>query len=223
MKTDHLLVSVLVALLPALSGAAGETVPCPKKKAGQWYRFARTDLYNRTSEQLTKIDSIEGDRLVITQDGEALITDKMHNWHKSGERTATPKYYSRTECPFSLGETRIYRDVAYDGDPGRKPRYGWSDKTEARGTFTVTVSPAFESLTVRAGTFRVVKVVSDNVYRASFVALADKRFGSWDGSARVVSYYAPEIGIWVKSEATEKVDSASFRDVLELVDYSRSD
>jgi hypothetical protein len=92
-----------------------------------------------------------------------------------------------------------------------------------RGTITVTVAPEFESLTVKAGSFKVVKMVSDNVYRASFSASSDKRFGGWDSSARVVSYYAPEIGIWVKSESTEKVDSARFLDRLELLEYSRGD
>jgi hypothetical protein len=225
MKNHHLLVSVLVALLPALGVAAGETVPCPVKKAGQWYRFAKTDLYNKTTEQLTKVDRVEGDRLFITEDGQALVTDKMHNWHKLGARTATPKYYAQIECPFSLGETRVYKDVAYDGDPSHKPPFrGWSGESDQRGTFTVTVAPAFESLTIKAGSFKVVKIVSDNVYRATFKATSDKqRFDGWESSARVVSYYAPEIGIWIKSESTEKVDSARFRDHLELLEYSRGD
>lgn len=225
--TRYLLVSLLaVLLLVATVGvmAAGETVPCPQKKAGQWYRFAKTDLYNKTTEQLTKIDSVEGDRLFVTQDGEALVTDQMHNWHKVGERTATPKYYAQIECPFSLGETRIYKDVAYDGDPGRKPTLrGWTSAWNARGTITVAVAPEFESLTVKAGSFKVVKIVSDNVYRASMNAEGDKRFGSWGSSARLVSYYAPEIGIWVKSESTEAFESARFRDRLELLEYSLGD
>ena len=50
---NHLLLSVLMALVPAAGMAAGETVPCPEKKAGQWYRFAKTDMYNiKTTEQL---------------------------------------------------------------------------------------------------------------------------------------------------------------------------
>lgn len=224
MKNHHLLVSVLVALLPATGVAAGETVPCPVKKAGQWYRFAKTDLYNKTTEQLTKVDSVETDRLFITEDGQALITDKMHNWHKLGARTAAPKYYVHIECPFSLGETRIYKDVAYDGDPSRKPLRGWSGGSNVRGTITATVAPEFESLTVKAGSFKVVKIVSDNVYRASFSASSDKqRFDGWNGTARVVSYYAPEIGIWIKSESTEKVDSFRFLDRLELLEYSIGD
>ena len=81
---------------------------------------------------------------------------------------------------------------------------GWTSAFNARGTITVTVAPEFESLTVKAGSFKVVKMVSDNVYRGSMKAEGDKRFGSWDSSVRVVSYYAPEIGIWVKSESTEK-------------------
>lgn len=220
----QLLVSLVAGLLPVAAVAAGETVPCPQKKAGQWYRFANTDLYNKTTEQLTKIDSVEGDRLFITQDAEKLITDKMHNWHKLGERTATPKYYVQIECPFSLGETRIYKDVDYDGDPSRKPiMRGWTSAFNARGTITVTVAPEFESLTVKAGSFKVVKMVSDNVYRGSMKAEGDKRFGSWDSSVRVVSYYAPEIGIWIKSESMEKHNTARFRDRLELLEYSPGD
>jgi hypothetical protein len=224
MKNHHLLVSVLLALLPAVGAAAGETVPCPAKKAGQWYRFAKTDLYNKTTEQVTKIDRVEGDRLFITEGGQALVTDKMHNWHKLGTRTATPHYYVQIECPFSLGETRTYKDVAYDGDPSRKPLRGWSGESDVRGTFTVTVAPEFESLTVKAGSFKAVKIVSDNVYRATFRASSDKqRFSGWDSSARVVSYYAPEVGIWIRSESTEKVDADRFRDRLELLEYSNGD
>ena len=220
----QLLVSLLAGLLPMAAVAAGETVPCPQKKAGQWYRFAKTDLYNKTTEHLTKIDSVEGDRLFITESGEALITDRMHNWHKLGDRTATPKYYAQIDCPFSLGETRIYKDVDYDGDPSRKPRFrGWTSAFNARGTITVTVAPEFESLTVKAGSFKVVKMVSDNVSRASFKASIDQRMGSWDSSVRVVSYYAPEIGIWVKSESTEKLHPDRYRDVLELLEYSLGD
>lgn len=228
---NYLLVSVLATLLAVAGMATGETVPCPTKKAGQWYRFAKTDLYGKTIEQLTKIDSVEGERLFITQNGEALITDKMHNWHKLGERVAAPKYYVLIDCPFTLGESRIYRDVDYGGDPSRKPTFrGWSDKFDARGTITVSVAPEFETVTVKAGTFKVVKMISDNVYRGSFSGLRDKQaFGGWDSSVRAVSYYAPEIGIWVKSESTEKVDPTSpgraqlFRDRLELLEYSLGD
>jgi hypothetical protein len=226
MRND-LLISVLAALLPVVAVAGGETVPCPQKKAGQWYRFAKTDFYNKTTEQLTKIDSVEGDRVFITQDGQALITDKMHNWHKFGDRTATPKYYVLTECPFSLGETRIYKDVDYDGDPSRMPTMGWTRRSNVRGTITVTVAPQFESLTVKAGTFKVVKMVSEDVYRGSYSASGDQRFGTWDSRAQVVSYYAPQIGIWVKSESTEKLPKqmvlSQVRDRLELLDYSLGD
>jgi hypothetical protein len=222
----HFLVSLLAGLLPLAAVAAGETVPCPQKKAGQWYRFAKTDFYNKTTEQMTKIDKVEGERLFITQDGEQLITDQMHNWHKLGERTATPKYYVRIECPFSLGETRIYKDVDHDGDPNRKPMWGWSSESNARGTMTVTVAPEFESLTVKAGSFRVVKMVSENVYHARLKAEADQRV-VWDSSVRFVSYYAPEIGIWVQSESAEKIPGPgggrNYRDRLELLEYSLGD
>lgn len=203
MKNHHLLVSVLVALLPAVGLAAGETVPCPDKKAGQWYRFAKTEFY-KTTELLTKIDSVEGDRLI--QNGGTLITDKMHNWHRIGERVAMPKYYSSIECPFSLGETRVYKDVHWDTVDGSK----------ARGTITVTVDPELVSLTVKAGSFKVVKIVSDN--SASGLSLA---VGGWSARIRLVSYYAPEIGRSVKTEFTSTLPMQ--RDVFELLEYSLGD
>jgi hypothetical protein len=199
MKNHHLLVSVLVALLPALVVAAGETVPCPDKKAGQWYRFAKTDLYNNKTEVLNKIDSVEGDRLI--QNGGTLVTDKMHNWLRRGDRVATPKYYASIECPFSLGETRVYKGVVYDGS-----------QSQTGATMTVTVEPEFAPLTVKAGSFKVVKMVSDNNWTWGPVA----------GTVRVVSYYAPEIGISVKTEV-EATWPERFRDVFELLDYSRGD
>jgi hypothetical protein len=225
----HLVLTTLLAgLLPLAAVAAGETVPCPQKKAGQWYRFANTDFYGKTTEQLTRIDSVDRDRLFITQNGQALITDPMHNWYKLGERIATPKFYAQIECPFSLGETRVYKDVDYDGDPGRKPtNRGWTSEWNARGTVTMTVAPEFESLTVKAGSFKVVKMVSENVYRAKFKAEIDQRQPSWGSTVRVVSYYAPEIGIWVKSESAEKLSTGSamdnYRDRLELLEYSLGD
>jgi hypothetical protein len=208
MKNHHLLVFVLAALLPVAGMAAGETVPCPDKKAGQWYRFAKTDLYNSTTELLTKIDSVEGDRVI--QNGGTYIADKMDNWHKLGERVATPKWYVRIECPFSLGETRVYKDVDYDGV---------QRGTKTRGTFTVTVAPELVSLTVKAGSFKVVRIVSDNSASGS-----DDRApgGVWSGSMRSVSYYAPEIGISVKAEFAS-TSPVRFRDVYELLEYSLGD
>lgn len=207
MENHRLLASVLVVLLPAAGVAAGESVPCPVKKAGQWYRLAKTDLYNNTTELLTKIDSVEGDRLV--HDGGTVITDKMNNWHRMGERVATPKYYSRIECPFSLGETRVYKDVEYDGVlPGSK----------TRGTFTVTVDPKLVSLTVKAGAFKAVKIVSDNAASGSDVRAPG---GVWSARIRIVSHYALEIGMWVKSEFTSTLPWQ--REVFELLEYSRGD
>ncbi len=196
---NHLLISVLAALLPAVGMAAGETVPCPQQKPGQWYRYAKTDMYNNKTELLNKIDSVEGDRLILN--GGTYITDKMYNWHKVGKSVATPKYYERIECPFSLGETRVYKDVVYDG----------SEPT--RATMTVTVDPEFVSLTVKAGSFKVVKIVSDNNWNA----------GQFAGRVRRVSYYAPEIGIVVKIEAASTFRWEPWRDVYELLEYSLGD
>jgi hypothetical protein len=115
-----------------------------------------------------------------------------------GNRVATPKWYARIECPFSLGETRVYKDVVFDGS---QPRTG--------ARMTVTVEPEFVSLTVKAGSFKVVKMVSD----------ANWTLGSFSGRVRVVSYYAPEAGISVKSEA-ESTGPERSREVFELLEYS---
>ncbi len=205
----QLLVTSLAGLLPVVAVAAGETVPCPQQKAGQWYRFASTDLYNKTTEYLTKIESVDGDRLFINEEGVTVITDKMHNWHQRGKSVATPKYYRRIECPFSLGEKRIYKDV--ETDLGRK----------GRATFTVTVDPEFVAVTVKAGSFKAVKIVSENITQFSD---SQSLGGSGSGRARYVSYYVPELGISVKSEGVWSYpwgpQMMRERQVLELLEYS---
>jgi hypothetical protein len=40
----------LAASFPLAAVAAGESVPCPQKKPGQWYRFTKSDLYANTTE-----------------------------------------------------------------------------------------------------------------------------------------------------------------------------
>jgi hypothetical protein len=203
MKSHHLLASVLVAMLPVESLAAGETLPCPDKKAGQWYRFARTDLYNKTTEILQKVDSVDGDR--VSHNGGTYITDKMGNWHKLGMRVATPKWYTSIDCPFSLGERRIYK-VVYDGvEPGSK----------THGAFTVTVDSELVPLTVKAGTFNVVRIVT---YNSAEGTDPNAPGGVWSAKIRFVSYYAPEIGISVKTEFTSPLPRQ--RDVSELLEYS---
>jgi hypothetical protein len=210
---NHLLVSVLVAIWPVAGMAAGETVPCPEQKAGQWYRFAKTDMYNiKTTEQLTKIESVDGDRLFINQDGETLITDRMQNWSKFGERTATPKYYRVIECPFTLGEQRIYKDVDW-------PMGGW----DAHSTFTVTVDPEFVAVKVRAGSFKAVKIVTEN--RILIGGRADRGAGgALNAKQQRVSYYVPELGTWVKSEVLTSYpwgpQMMREREGLELTEYS---
>jgi len=175
------LLAVACALLPLTSPAAGEAVPCPTLKAGSWFRYAKTDVYDRATEQLSKIEGIDGDRMHgINEDGLPVVTDMIGNPYNVGERRADPKFYRLPECPFSLGETRVYRDVAYDGF-GRGVR--------ERGTFTVTVDPGFISLSVKAGTFKVVRVVAEVDYGL--------------GWARTESFYAPEIGAVVKKEFHE--------------------
>lgn len=212
MKSLHLLVSVQLTLAPAVAMAAGETVPCPSKKAGQWYRIAKTDLYRKTTVIRTKIDSVDGDRLI--QNGGSYVTDRMGNWIRLDGRSATPKYFSSIECPFALGETRVYKNVHYDGImPGTKPR----------GTFTVTVDPELVPLTVQAGTFKVVRIVAENNWSAGWDS------GSYNGTIRHVSYYAPELGLAVKSGVEAFVpDPATGRtlrvaDDFELIEYSRDD
>lgn len=207
---QQLLVSILAGLLPVAAVAAGETVPCPQKKAGQWYRFAAKDLYNKATEHLTKIESVEGDRLFINQDGEARITDKMHNWQQRGKLVATPKYYGTIECPFSLGEKRVYRDVDYDTS-------GW----KARATFTVTVDPEFVPVTVKAGSFKAVRIVSENDTQYKSPNPAG---GTGVGRAQHVFHYVPELGISVKAESQWSYpwgpSTMRERQGLELLEYS---
>lgn len=74
----QVLIALLTGLLPVAALAARETVPCPQKKPGQWYRFEKADSYNKTAEQLTKIDAVEGARLFVTQDEDELVTDDVY-------------------------------------------------------------------------------------------------------------------------------------------------
>lgn len=223
MKTRHwwialvlrhqLPILLLAGLLPVAAVAAGETVSCPQKKAGQWYRFASKDLYNNTTEQLTKIERVDGDRLFINQDGETRITDKMHNWQQRGKLVATPKYYGIIDCPFSLGEQRVYKDVDYGTT-------GW----KARATFTVTVDQEFTPVTVKAGTFKAVRIVSDNATQYSSPNPAG---GTSSGKAKHVFYYVPELGISVKGESQWSYpwgpSTMRERQGLELLEYSLGD
>lgn len=216
----RLLVAVVAGLLPVTAVAAGETVPCPEKKAGQWYRFAKSDLYGiKTTQRLAKIESVEGDRLVINEDGVTLVTDRMHNWYQLGKAAATPKYYRVIECPFSLGEKRVYQDV--DWDMG-----GW----RARSTFTVTVDQELVPVTVKAGSFKAVRITVEsrfkvmNPHNSVDVGLA---LAADSGTQQRVSWYVPELGTWVKSDALTVYpwgpQTARERERLELVDYSRGD
>jgi len=199
------LLAAACALLPLAAPAAGETVPCPALKAGAWFRYAKTDVYNRTTEHLSKIESIDGDRMHGTnEEGLPVVTDMIWNPYSVGERKADPKFYRIPECPFSLGETRVYRDVDYDA---------WAPGARERGTFTVTVDPEFVSLSVKGGSFKVVRVVAELAYRTQ---------GNSVGKARTESFYAPEIGAVVKKEFYEQLPFREIRNRYELLEYSLS-
>ena len=194
------LLAAACALLPLAAPAAGETVPCPALKAGAWFRYAKTDVYNRTTEHLSKIESIDGDRMHGTnEEGLPVVTDMIWNPYSVGERKADPKFYRIPECPFSLGESRVYKDVDYDG---------FARGARERGTFTVTVDPEFVSLSVKGGAFKVIRVVAELDY--SF------------GKARTESFYAPEIGAVVKKEFHEATPLRETRNRYELLEYSLS-
>ena len=194
------LLAAACALLPMVAPAAGETVPWAALKTGAWFRYAKTDVYDRTTEHLAKIESIDGDRMRGTnEEGLPVVTDMSWNPYSVGERKADPKFYRIPECPFSLGETRVYRDVDYDA---------WAPGARERGTFTVTVDPEFASLTVRGGSFKVVRVVAELDYSV--------------GKARTESFYAPEIGAVVKKEFHEPHPLREHRNRYELLEYSLS-
>lgn len=203
MRVRPSLLAAACALLPFAALAAGETVPCPALKAGAWFRYAKTDAYDRTTEHLAKIESIDGDRMRGTnEEGLPVITDLSWNPHSVGERKADPKYFRLPECPFSLGETRVYKDVDYDGfAPGARER----------GTFTVTVDPEFVSLSVKGGSFKAVRVVAELAYRTRW---------NHEGKARTESYYAPEVGAVVKKEFHEAFPLREIRNRYELLEYS---
>ena len=199
------LLAAACALLPMVAPAAGETVPCAALKTGAWFRYAKTDVYDRTTEHLAKIESIDGDRMRGTnEEGFPVVTDMSWNPYSVGERKADPKFYRIPECPFSLGETRVYRDVDYDA---------WAPGARERGTFTVTVDPEFVSLSVKGGSFKVVRVVAELAYRTRWNSV---------GKARTESYYAPEIGAVVKKEFHEQLGVREIRNRYELLDYSLS-
>lgn len=206
MEVRSSLLAAACALLPLAASAAGETVPRPALKAGAWFRYAKTDVYDRTTEHLAKIESIDGNRMRGTnEEGLPVVTDMIWNPHSVGERTADPKFYRIPECPFSLGETRVYKDVVYDGFA--------PDAKGEHGTFTVTVDPEFVSLSVKGGAFKVVRVVAELAYRT--------RWGN-EGKARTESFYSPEIGAVVKKEFREQMPLREIRNRYELLEYSLS-
>lgn len=93
----------------------------------------------------------------------------------------------------------MYKDVDYDG---------FSPGARQRGTFTVTVDPGFVSLTVKGGTFKVIRVVAQLNYAL--------------GWARTESFYAPEIGAVVKKEFHEPHLLREHRNRYEPLEYSLS-
>ena len=204
MRVHSSVLAATCALVPVVALAGGETVPCPAHKAGASFRYSKTNVvYNNTTENVAKIESIEGDRVRGTnEDGLPVVTDMISNPYNIGQRKATPKFYRMPECPFVLGESRVYKDVDYDG---------FSPGSRERGMFTVTVDPEFESLTVPAGSFKVVKVVSELTYRS----------GDLDGKARTVSFYAPEIGVVVKKDFREQlIAGREIHFLYELLGYA---
>lgn len=208
MKAFSLLISLFAILFSSAVFAGGEVVPCVERKVGESYLHTKTDLYGKKTSQLVKVASVESDRFhAVNQDGQTLILDNMLNVYKGADgRSYSPKYYSRAECPFTMGETKTYSDVKFNGSV---------QGSEINATFTVTVSPEFTTVTVAAGTFKVVKMVSKNSYTWK------NRYASGTGAAEYVSYYSPELGVSVKSEISDKPSQGNAtKDQLELTEYS---
>jgi hypothetical protein len=80
------------------------------------------------------------------------------------------------------------------------------------------------AVTVKAGSFKAVKIVSENITQ---FGSANPAGGSGSGSARHVSYYVPELGIPVKSETLWSYPWGPAmmreRQAIELLEYSFGD
>lgn len=190
--------------------AGGEIVPCPERQIGDQYVFTRADRYGKKVVQTQKIVAIEGESYqVLDQNGQIWFLDPMFNVLKAADgRVYGPKYYSRLECPFTLGESRTYSDVKY---PGGRPG------AEITGNFTVVVDQQFSTVTVPAGTFKVVKIVSQNKYLWRNTTSG----GRGDGYSEFVSYYSPELGFSVKSEMVDRPSAGNLmEDKMELTEHS---
>lgn len=88
------LLAAACTLMPWVAPAAAETVPCPTLKPGSWFRYAKTDVFDRTTEHVSKIESIDGDRMRGTnEEGLPVVTDMIWNPYSVGVRKADPKFY----------------------------------------------------------------------------------------------------------------------------------
>lgn len=197
------LASVLSLCALTVPAMAAETVSCPERTVGATYEFAVANNPNSPNFRLTVV-SKEGNLIRVENSPRNItsVRDVMFNIRqKDGSFfTASPR------CPFTLGSKQA-NDVNYvHGASG----------AEIAAKQTVTVGGAWESVTVPAGTFKVVKVVMAE----EFTWFNPKSGGRGTGTVTETSYYAPDIGIRVSIEIDAKPSEGQHTyNVLKLASY----
>ena len=154
--------------LAASAEQKGEMIPCPEHRVGELYRFRSVNSLGKISRGSVTITKVEGGLVeAVTGSGRVDVYDRVFNHMKLGPREFTPKYYSRPECPFYLGEVRNY-NVEFSG-----ARSG----SAIKGRIKTTVDTAFTTVSTEIGNFKTVKITMEMSYNWTGV-------GSSSGSGR---------------------------------------
>ncbi len=201
MKKFFAFLTVAVVLL-AVSAEAAERIVCPERNVGTAYEFAVASNPSRPNFRLS-IVAKEGDLLQVeSSSGSKRTRDVMFNIRQKDGTF----YLATPRCPFALGDTQTDNVNYVHGASG----------AEITAKQTVTVGGAWESVTVPAGTFKVVKVVMVQ----NFEWFNPKNNSRGTGVVTETSYYAPEIGTRVSYAVDSKPSQGQHTyNAFELVAY----
>lgn len=183
----QMILGIVMAGVSASVFAADEnSVPCPEIKVGNSYLFVRTNFLLETESGFT-ITSKTGNTVeAVTNEGQEIKFDEMLNYVVAPDgRTFSPKYYVLPECPMKLGEVRRI--------PG-KSKYRGTSGSDIESEVTIKVASSYGVTRVPAGEYKTVQVVATQNYDWS------RPGASGSGQSSNTSYYAPELGIVVKTE-----------------------
>ena len=168
---------------PAPTFAAGQPVARPDIAAGDRWRFQVTDLFSRTTKDVTvEVQSITENRIYTqdTQGASIQVWDRHWNLLRDGN-TDYSSPYPALQFPLNAGK-KWNSEIKYEYMGGN-----WRQQT------TATIV-GWEKLKVPAGVFDVLKIEIRGHWQHDHV-----RF-STSGNITDVLYYAPQTGNFIKRE-----------------------